>query len=139
MKESPKNQLDERTVSINEGMKFLYENEAVREKPLINHLYANIYHVSWISREAEYILYDEKKVISVYLKLNWLGTFRFIRRGLALKVINGIQELLPNYDVKVTVNKKKWDEEVKEGEKKAKESPLPATFNGKPITIVEKE
>jgi len=126
---SKQTQLDERAININQSMKFLYENEAVQETPLVNHLYVNIYQVSWIIRYVELIIDSPDKVISVYIKTNFLGKFKRIQRNLAIKIINGIQEQLPNYSVKIIMKEDRWKAELEYAKKKAKEPKIESIFN----------
>jgi hypothetical protein len=120
---------------INEGIKFLYDNENLNSTPVINHLYMNIYRVSWIIREAELIMDTNEKLISVYVRLNWLRIFKFLKKKIFLRIIDGVQGVLPNFAVRVTANYQAWAKEVEKAKEKAKEpEKVSEIFN-----LVEKE
>lgn len=56
-----------------EAIQWLFDNEMVEDPQLINQLKLNIFRVSTTIRECEFLFFQPKRQLLIYLEMNWLG------------------------------------------------------------------
>lgn len=56
-----------------EAIQWLFDNEMVEDPQLINQLKLNIFRVSTTIRECEFLFFQPRRQLLIYLEMNWLG------------------------------------------------------------------
>jgi len=96
------------------ALKFLYEIELLDDPNLTNNLKLNILAVSKRIRETEILSLHrfERKEMLIYVDLSWWGR-KFESERILSDVERVVTELLPNFKLRVTQDKKVLDAAVK--------------------------
>jgi hypothetical protein len=83
------------------GLKWLYEMQVLDDPQLVNNMKLNILMVSSSIRETEFLIFQEKKQMLVYLDLTWFGR-KFRKERIVFEVEDMLSQLLPSFKFRIT-------------------------------------
>lgn len=93
----------DRSQLMSEGTRWLLEMEVLNIDHMKNALVLNIYKVSDSIEECELLIDENAKKMLVYLKLRGFGRM-FRKREISQAVLNILQEALPSFEFRVTLD-----------------------------------
>lgn len=82
------------------GLRFLYEMELIDDPQLINNLKLNIFDVSKMILDAEFVSSYHHRSMLIWVELDWLGR-TFFKERITTAVADRVQQLLPKFKLRV--------------------------------------
>ena len=92
------------------ALRWLFEIEAVNSTAVSNVLIINIYSSSPNIKDVEFLMDKAQKKMLIWLKFNWKANlFKKIKENTSNSILNSLEELLPNFEFRITENRDIFD------------------------------
>lgn len=92
------------------GIKWLLEMELVSDPQVINAIKLNVLTISKHIKELEILTVEQNRQMLIWLDLSWVGKFR--KKQICLDAQDIIQQMLPNFRIRVITDKSLFDKSV---------------------------
>lgn len=95
---------DEKAKFQYSALRWLYELELVQDPQLINNLKMNIFSVSTLIKEVEFLSSYQHRQLLILLDLSWIGK-KFFAKKIIPAVEDRVKTLLPKFAIRVITDK----------------------------------